>query len=159
MYIQQQLLLTQEPEQLVGDSWSEVPWDLSQLHREDITLETAFGKVTEIDGVSTRVASSLTGADYLFYEMVCFTISQNGEPVNSWRGLGQGFSVNTKQYVTMPLATQKLSLLQPLTTLFQCQELPKRQRYAKLHSSQHVEDMDCATVTSPEDKDLFLALL
>uniref|UniRef100_A0A3Q3GKU4 CCHC-type domain-containing protein n=1 Tax=Labrus bergylta TaxID=56723 RepID=A0A3Q3GKU4_9LABR len=63
--LRQQQQPVSEPEQSAGDSWWEVPGDLNQLQREDNTLQTAFSKVTEIDGVSTGVSPSLTGESFL----------------------------------------------------------------------------------------------
>ena len=56
----------------------EVPGDLSKLQKEDTSLETAFSKVTEIDGVSTGVAPSLCRESYLLQRGLLYHQPEGG---------------------------------------------------------------------------------
>lgn len=79
--VKQQQSQASEPEQSAGDtwwSWWEAPSDLSQLQREDITLQTAFDKITEIDGVSTGVAPSFAGESYLLRKGLLYHQPEGG---------------------------------------------------------------------------------
>lgn len=60
---EEQPQLTQ-PGQSAEDSWWEVPSGFERLQKEDPTLQSAFSKAIEIDGVQTGTGKSPTGESY-----------------------------------------------------------------------------------------------
>lgn len=50
------------------DDWDEVPDNFEQLQREDPTLQKAYDRVTQVDGMSTEMPTSLSGEGYVVKE-------------------------------------------------------------------------------------------
>lgn len=50
------------------DDWDEVPDNFEQLQREDPTLQKAYDRVTQVDGISTEMPTSLSREGYVVKE-------------------------------------------------------------------------------------------
>lgn len=67
-----------QPPQSSDDSWWELPKDLKQMQKDDVTLESAFRSAVDLDRTQTGTNTSLTTESYLLRGGVLYHKSEGG---------------------------------------------------------------------------------